>query len=428
VRNPTLHAALEDFATDAAVTLGEQIATGAEVPFELEPAAGGRGPALYCYRALTEVFIDERQALLQTLTSYAPAAAALAAVPGLELYLELRGVLPVPRAPREQADSALQVILEQVFAERTEFTFDRRRFEQAYAELESTAYEGRSMTIVIAPLLGLALDPDTAELPLGDGLSLVRGETLQDAPAEAVWGTAGTDAAAEPNVLALLTVDHARAGQPPLSLARTRFRRLLTALRLFERGGYATGPLAFVRTDRGPWRSAALGGSGRPRLVTLLGAAQEDEFRAFCSLVARRGPGRPGTAGGGGELAWALARFEMGCERFAPFEALTDYLLALRALLEPEGPQSGRLAGRVAMLCAAPAQRGRVTERIAQAIELEQAVITGAPVGPTGVDALVGELCEHLRALLRDAICGHLDPDLRRVADDLLAEAVSLTA
>ena len=427
MRNPTLHAALQDFATDAAVALGEQIAAGAEVPFELEPAAGSRGPALYCYRALTEVFIDERQALLHALTSYAPAAAALAAVPGLEQYLELRGVLPMPRAPREQADAALQLVLEQVFAERNEFSFDRRRFDQAYAELEATAYEGRSMTVVIAPLLGLALDPDTVELPIGDGLSLLRGETLEDAPAEAVWGTGGTDAAPEPNVLALLTVDHARAGQPPLSLARSRFRRLLTALRLFERGGYATGPVAFVRTDRGPWRSAALGASGRPRLVTLLGAAQEDEFRAFCSLVARRGPGQSGSVGGGGEFPWALARFEMGCERFAPFEALTDYLLALRALLEPEGPQSGRLAGRVAMLCATPGERGRVTEAVARAIELEHAVITGAPVGPSGADALVGELCEHLRALLRDVICGHLDPDLRLVADELLAEAVSLS-
>ena len=424
MRNPTLHAALAGFVADAALALGEQLAAGAEVPFELEPAARGRRPALYCYRALTEVFIDERQALLQALTSYAPAAGALAGVPGLEHYLELRGVIPIPRTPREQADAALQVILEQVFAERSEFTLDRHRFDQAYAQLETTAYEGRSMTVVITPLLGLALDPDTVELPLGEGLSLVRGETLEDAPAEAVWGTSGIDAAAEPNVLALLTVDHARIGQPPLSLARSRFRRLLTALRLFERGGYAAGPLAFVRTDRGLWRSAALGGSGRPRLVTLLSAAHEDEFRAFSSLVNRRGP-RSG--GAGAELAWALSRFEMGCERLAPFEALSDHLLALRALLEPEGPQSGRLPGRVAVLCATPAERARLAERVALAIELERSVITGAPVGQTGADAVVGELSEHLRALLRDVVCGHLDSDLRAVADELLGEAVSLT-
>jgi hypothetical protein len=50
-----------------------------------------------------------------------------------------------------------------------------------------------------------------------------------------------------------------------------------------------------------------------------------------------------------------------------------------------------------------------------------------APAEP-GVDALVDELAEHLRALLRDVICGHLDPDLRSVADELLAEAAGAPA
>ena len=52
------------------------------------------------------------------------------------------------------------------------------------------------MATVIAPLLGLALEHSTTELPLGDGLSLVRGDALADAPAEAVWGDGE-----EPNVL-----------------------------------------------------------------------------------------------------------------------------------------------------------------------------------------------------------------------------------
>src|ERR1019366_1204035 len=116
---------------------------------------------------------------------------------------------------------------------------------------------------------------------------------------------------------------------------------------------------------------------------------------------------------GGGELSWALARFEMGCERLAPFEALTDYLLALRALLEPEGPSSGRLAQRLSVICAGPDQRAVLAERTARAIAFEQAVITGASSGgETGVDALVEEISEHLRAILRDALCGHLDADL----------------
>ena len=287
----------------------------------------------------------------------------------------------------------------------------RSRFENAYAELERALYEGRCVATVIAPLLGIALESSTNELALGDGLSLMRGDAVPDAPAEAVWGNGE-----EPNVLAVLTVAHDRTARSPVSAARGRFRRVLTALRLFERGGYALGPIGWTRTDTGAWRTVALGSSGRPRFVTFISAEHEDELRAFCNLIARRAPTS-------GEVAWALARFEMGCERLAPFESLTDYLLALRALLEPEGPASGRLAQRLAAICAKPEERTHLAERTAHAISLERAVVAGLAPAEPGVDALVDELAEHLRALLRDVICGHLDADLRSVADELLAEA-----
>ena len=111
----------------------------------------------------------------------------------------------------------------------------------------------------------------------------------------------------------------------------------------------------------------------------------------------------------------------MGCERLAPFDAMTDHLLALRALLEPEGPASGRLAQRLAAICAVPEERGLLAERIAHAVSLERAVVAGlAPAGPNA-DALADELSGHLRALLRDVLCGHLDHDLCVLADELLA-------
>ena len=116
----------------------------------------------------------------------------------------------------------------------------------------------------------------------------------------------------------------------------------------------------------------------------------------------------------------------MGCERASALEALTDYLLALRALLEPEGPASARLAARLAAICARPEERGALTERTARAVALERAVMTGLSGGgdePDQPAPLIDELAEHLRAILRDALCGHLDSDLVRVADELLAEA-----
>ena len=413
MRNTTLHGILESFVDAAAAQLSAETAAGAEIPFELVETAGGprdRVP-LYCYRPLTGTFIRERLGLLSALPSYASAMRSLNGLDGVEAYLRQRGEARVPVDRRECADAALRAFLTSLFAERTEFAFDRDRFEAAYLELEEALYEGRAVTVVAAPLLGLALDADTRELPLGEGLSLVRGDALEDAPPDAVWGEAE-----EPNVLIVLTAAQDRDAPPPVSVARARFRRALTALRLFEQGGYALGPMAWTRIDAGTWRAVALGGSGRPRLIRRITSEHEDELRAFCNLVARRAPRS-------GEISWALARFEMGCERLAPFESLTDHLLALRALLEPEGPSSGRVAGRIAAICARPEDRVAVAERVAHAISLERAVIAGLAPAHPGVDALVDELAEYLRALLRDVLCGHLDSDLCAVADELLARA-----
>ncbi len=409
MRNRALHETLHAFTADAALQLTAETARGEEIPFEVVEARRGRVP-LYCYRPLTDRFIDDRLALLEGLPTYAPALRALAGVDGLDEYLRERGVSPIPSAERERADAGLRHFLAAVFADRSDFELDAARFDAAYAELERAAYEGRCVTTVIAPLLGLALDPESDEVPLGDGLCLRRGESMSDAPPEAVWGDNE-----DPKALLVLTVTEERSARPPVSIARTRFRRILTALRLFEPGGYALGPVAWTRTDTGAWRPVTLGGSGRPRLVTVLEAEHEDELRAFCNLVGRR-------LSIGGEVAWALSRFEMGRERLAPFEALTDYLLALRALLEPEGPGSGRLAGRLAALCAGPDDRPALAERVAHAISLERAVISGLAPAQTGVDGLVEELAEHLRALLRDVLCGHLDPEVRATADAILAE------
>ena len=151
-------------------------------------------------------------------------------------------------------------------------------------------------------MLGVALDPDTTELSLGDGLSLVRGDALAAAPAEAVWGEGE-----EPSVLAVLAIDQERSARPPVSIARTRFRRILTALRLFERGGYALGPVGWARTEAGSWRPVPIGASGRPRLLTLVAAAHEDELRAFCDLVTRRAPLAASWPGRWRGLRWAAS-------------------------------------------------------------------------------------------------------------------------
>jgi hypothetical protein len=406
-----MYDALSAFAEEAAWLLAGDTADGAEVPFDVVESRGRRlDTPLYCYRPLTDVFIRDRVGVFGRLPTYAPAARALAGLDGVGGYLREQGEPRIPIDPRELADAALRVFISRVFSEATEFVITPERLERAFAELESAVFEGHSESIVVAPLFGLRIA--SPEIALGDGVSLIRGEALDDAPKDAIWPL-GAD---EPAVLACLTLSGGPRGPAPLSEARSRFRRLLSALRLFDPARVALGPVAWERSGAGPWALGDLGTGGRPHGVLEIDEGAEDELRAFISLVTRRTPRA-------GELAWALRRYELGCERLSLFEALTDHLLALRALLEPEGPQSGRLAGRVAALCATEDRRAAVTERIAHAVSLERAVIAGLAPTDGGIQVLLAELTSHLRAMLRDVLCGHLDSDLRAVADQLLAEA-----
>jgi hypothetical protein len=402
MRNGSLHATLRAFVEDAAAQLAFDTTNGAEVPFELVEERRARRPTLYCYRSLTGAFIADRFALLTALDTHAPARQALERLEGLDAYLERRGEPGPPGA-----EAALRAFLSAVFGETSSFELDGGRFEFAYDELEAAVYEGRTLSVAVAALRGLELESD--EVALGDGLSLVRGQALDAPPPEAVWGLERERE--RPATLIVLRDD--------VEAAPERFRRLLSALRLFERGSFALSQVMWLRADGGAWRLAALpgAGGGLPGDTILLPVAHEDELRAFASLVARRTPVA-------GELAWALRRFELALERERATDALTDHLLALRALLEPEGPASGRLPQRLAAICALGPDRPALAQRVARATELEHAAIAGLPGADDELPALADELATHGRALLRDVLCGHLSPDLVGVADDLLGDTV----
>jgi hypothetical protein len=144
---------------------------------------------------------------------------------------------------------------------------------------------------------------------------------------------------------------------------------------------------------------------------------QEDELRAFCNLVSARAPH-------GNELAWVLERFELGCERTEQQQALSDYLMALRVLLcheEPENQLEELVAWRLAALCATSEHRGALRDRVLRAHALEREVISGAATESAASTDLVSTMGDHLRALLRDVICGHLDSDLALLAEELMS-------
>jgi hypothetical protein len=404
MHNRALHDSLAAFVEEAAWQLAEEVSGGAEVPFELIEQGRATAP-LYCYRPLTGRFIAERIGVLARLPSYAPAAQGLAQLPDLPAYLTRRGRRVPKGDARGHADAALQAFLGAVWADVNEFVFDAERFRAAFAELEEIAYAGCSLSVVLTPVEGLVIESD--EVPLGDGLSLVRAHTLADAPAGLAEDLHAT--------VAVLALEDAHA----LESAGRRLRRLQTALRLWDDAEPALGPTAWARTDGSAWMPIALAtGVRRPAGDCLLAAEEEDPLRAFCALVARRTPRA-------GELAWALRRFELGCERGSAVEALTDWLLTARALLaDTDAVGYERVAERLAAICAERETRHRLEQRVREAISLERAAMAGFVRPTPEVDTLVCELGGCLRAILRDILCGHLDPGVRRLADGLLEESL----
>ena len=409
VRNPRLHQALLAFAEEAAWQLASDAASGHEVGFELEERGRPRRTTLYCYRPLTADFIADRAPILGQLDGYLPALHALGTCSGLGAYLEARGVNP-PRSERERAQEALYVFLARVFEDSTDFVLNIDRVRAAYDELETLVTEGRTEAVAVGVLLGVTLHGP--QLDLGSGLTLVHGDALPDAPADAVWPRNGSSA----HVLAVLRWEAAPGDEDPIAHARVRFVRLIEALRLYADGTPALGASAWMRSGGGPWQLCIVGSGGGARGRCAIAVEQEDELRAFCNLVARRAPRA-------GELAWALRRFGMGCERPDPMEGLSDHLLALRALLEPEGPGSGYLPGRLAALCAVAERRALLAEQVAHAVAVEQAYVAGLGLPEPDPAGLCADVQGHLRAVLRDVLCGHLDSDLRAVADGILAPA-----
>ena len=401
-----LRSALHAFTREAAWQLASDAGEGDDLPFEIVESGRSDSP-LYCYRPLTSDFIESHGSALSQLPTYLPAAHALAATGGISQYLEVQGV--AAEAGRDAAEAAIHCFLARVFSDSTDFVFDERRFDRAWLELEQTLDEEHAEQTTVAVLYGL--ETVSAEVPLGDGLVLARGDEYPEAPDPARWSR--LDGSSQTLVVASFDPVPGDAGA--IHRTRTALRRLLTGLRLYDDGRFSYGSLAWTRLGVAPWQPLALGGAqDHAQAALVVEPAQEDELRAFLSLVNRRAPES-------GPMAWALRRFDLAAERPLPSEELTDLLLALRALLEPEGPASGRMAGRLAALCAEPDERADMTARIAHAAALEHAVIDG-DMADERLELRVAELSSHLRSLLRDRCCGHLEDDLVGLADAILCQ------
>lgn len=399
-----LHAVVDAIATAGSQQLARRAAEGAPVPFDLVEVPSSGGAPLFSYKPRTRDFVEEHVDVLRQLPAWPSAVNVLAGFDGLGDYLLSHGERHVPIDPRERADLTLRVLLATMHAETGDFLHTPGRTAAATAELARCILGGREEATIVVPMLGVRLEAE--RLDLEHGLALVRDDVITDLPRDARSPVRG-----RPGTLAVVDVLADPSGAAGLAVARPRLRALLTALRLYDRPAPALAPVAWARVRGGGWASHPFIGTCARASGTLhLQAAHADAVRGFCDLVARAGRLTGGTA-------WALRRFELACERADHAEALTDTLLALRALLEADQLGSELLGERLAALCARPEDWIGLRDRAQMAEAVEVALMQGTPVDEGQVRELALELRGHLRALLRDIACGHLSTDLVTVAD-----------
>jgi hypothetical protein len=263
MRNRALHDALRNFALEAAALLTDDLKAGAEVEFDVVDEGGGRGPALYRYEPRTGAFLTERWPRLRELPACAQACQELGA--GASAWLRVNGM------SGEQAEPALQAMLERLYEDATSFGFPEERFDRVYREVEVTLYRDAVRARVVAPLRGAWMEAERVEL--GDGLSLVRGDRFEG-PHE------------RSELLCVLERDVPAAEPIPTEEAADRFSAVVTAMRLWLPGGVILGAPGWRQTDQGRWQPLPLGSGAIPHGGEwMLPAGDEQAFREFFAAI-----------------------------------------------------------------------------------------------------------------------------------------------
>ena len=405
VRDPLLNEALRRLAAEAATRFTTLVASGDQIPFDVAESAGPDEAFFHSYVPLTARYVREREGELRTLPAFAPAREAIVLADVAAPYLEARGE-QVPAEPGERAARLLTVFLAGLWDGSGEFSLDRERLEEALAVLDAEVGDADESDVLVAPLVGLQMS--IARLQLPHGVRLVRADSFE-APIEAMRSEGMGRAAWEPQFLAIAEQGE---GADSATAALAQLTDLISIMRLYKGGGVGLGPHAFAPTGEGRWRRIATGAPA-PRVDGY--RLDENEAGELVEL-AQTLEARPDPAG---PLAWAVRRFELGCERPTALEGLSDHLLALRSVLDGQGPVGASLPMRAAALIST-ASHDRLTarERLEAAMQLERSQMAGAASDQAA--GLAGWVEESVRRIMRDAALGELGADLNEAADETL--------
>ncbi len=405
MRDPLLNEALRRLAAEAATRFTTLVASGDQIPFDVAEQAGPDDAFFHSYVPLTARYVREREDELRSLPAFEPAREAVALAGVAAPYLEQLGE-NVPAEPGERAARLLIVFVASLWDGCSELSLDRERLESAIAVLDAEAGDIDEADIVVVPIVGLRMPVGRLQLP--HGAQLVRADSFE-APIEAMRSEGMGRAAWEPQFLAIAEQGE---GADSAAAALRQLGELISVMRLFKGGGVGLGPHAFAPTGEGRWRRIATGAPA-PRGD---GYRLDEEETAQLVEFAETLEARPDPAG---PLAWAVGRFELGCERPSAPEGLSDHLLALRAVLDGQGPVGASLPMRAAALIAdGSTDRLGARERVEAALELERTQMSG--VAADGTAELAGWVEECVRRILREAALGELGTDLNEAADETL--------
>ena len=405
MRDPLLNEALRRLAAEAATRFATLVASGDQLPFDVAEREGPDDSLFHSYVPLTARYVREREAELRSLPAFEPAREAVELAGVAAPYLEQRGETVVAE-PGERAAHLLTIFIASLWDGCTEFSLDRERLEGALSLLDAETGDVDESDLVVVPIVGLQMP--VARLPLPHGMQLVRADTFE-APIEAMRSEGMGRAAWEPQFLAI--AEQGEGGESATAALR-QLGELVSVMRLFKDGGVGLGPHAFAPTGEGSWRRIATGAPA-PRGD---GYKLSEGETAELAELAEELEARPDPAG---SMAWAVRRFELGCERPSALEGLSDHLLALRAVLDGQGPVGASLPMRAAALIADGAtDRLGARERVEAALELERAQMTGVPAAEAAELASWVEEC--VRRILREAALGEIGADLNEAADETL--------
>ena len=405
VRDPLLNEALRRLAAEAATRFTTLVASGDQIPFDVAESAGPDEAFFHSYVPLTARYVREREGELRTLPAFEPAREAVVLADVAAPYLEARGE-QVPSEPGERAARLLTVFLAGLWDGSSEFSLDRERLEEALALLDAEVGDADEAEVLVVPLVGLQMS--VARLQLPHGMRLVRADSFE-APVEAMRSEGMGRAAWEPQFLAVAEQGE---GADSAAAALAQLSDLVSVMRLYKGGGVGLGPHAFAPTGEGRWRRIATGAPA-PRAD---GYRLDENEAGELAELAQTLEARPDPTG---PLAWAVRRFELGCERPAALEGLSDHLLALRAVLDGQGPVGASLPMRAAALISeASHDRLAARERLEAAMQLERAQMAGAASDQAA--GLAGWVEESVRRIMRDAALGELGADLNEAADETL--------